>query len=426
VQWYIAENGNQKKIPEEVLKYKIENGEISPDTLIINSEVNEWTPLKNTDIWKMYANDSGVDLSSLSQTKKHQSNQSAGYSNHVQPQKSSVTQSTIPRSIGKKSPLPMIIGSVVTALALAVGVLFGVYGKDLFNGKKLFVTEDSIVGTWYNDDYSGLILAYNFNADGTFEYASNEPGLIKDTASGTYQKVRDGGYELVGMSSYNTEVKGAAQFEDGKLYVMGKLDQYTRLQLYKSDGPIDVFTYYDKSSGTTTTSPKTTPPAQTNPPLPDSGRPRNNRFRGTFETAMEIIRDGNMAMVFGFDYGDPPNDDVTNTLKPGNNGTSTTMKYKYADGSSPDLNLLFSVEYGEFEQYHTFDSAQIVGKFLDFEAKKDHIDRVQNILGEPLYTRDIDWGTDSNMMYVFPVKSSNIMVYVGDNGIITSIVINAN
>ena len=36
--WYVAENGLQKKMPEEVLVYKIENGEILPETLVIAQE----------------------------------------------------------------------------------------------------------------------------------------------------------------------------------------------------------------------------------------------------------------------------------------------------------------------------------------------------------------------------------------------------
>ena len=44
--WYIAQDGQAKKIPEEVLIYKIENKELSEDTLVVNSDIKEWVPLK--------------------------------------------------------------------------------------------------------------------------------------------------------------------------------------------------------------------------------------------------------------------------------------------------------------------------------------------------------------------------------------------
>jgi hypothetical protein len=50
--WYIAENGQQKKMAEEVLLYKIENSEISPETLVVNAEIKNWIPLEQTLIWK--------------------------------------------------------------------------------------------------------------------------------------------------------------------------------------------------------------------------------------------------------------------------------------------------------------------------------------------------------------------------------------
>ena len=49
--WYIENNGEAKLIPEEVLKYKIENNEISGDTLVVNEEIGNWIPLKETQFW---------------------------------------------------------------------------------------------------------------------------------------------------------------------------------------------------------------------------------------------------------------------------------------------------------------------------------------------------------------------------------------
>lgn len=50
--WYIAVENKAKEIPEEVLIYKIKNEEISPDTLAVNEEIKEWTPLKNTKLYR--------------------------------------------------------------------------------------------------------------------------------------------------------------------------------------------------------------------------------------------------------------------------------------------------------------------------------------------------------------------------------------
>lgn len=52
--WYIEKSGEAKEIPEEVLKYKIENNEISGDTLAVNEEIKNWVPLKETALWKEY------------------------------------------------------------------------------------------------------------------------------------------------------------------------------------------------------------------------------------------------------------------------------------------------------------------------------------------------------------------------------------
>ena len=50
--WWMEENGEPVKIPEEVLKYKTEHREIQPDTLVVNEEIKEWTPLKDTQFYK--------------------------------------------------------------------------------------------------------------------------------------------------------------------------------------------------------------------------------------------------------------------------------------------------------------------------------------------------------------------------------------
>ena len=50
--WWMEENGEPVEIPEEVLKYKTEHREIQPDTLVVNEEIKEWTPLKDTQFYK--------------------------------------------------------------------------------------------------------------------------------------------------------------------------------------------------------------------------------------------------------------------------------------------------------------------------------------------------------------------------------------
>ena len=59
--WYIEKSGEAKEIPEEVLKYKIENNEISGDTLAVNEEIKNWVSLKETALWKEYNSGGSVD-----------------------------------------------------------------------------------------------------------------------------------------------------------------------------------------------------------------------------------------------------------------------------------------------------------------------------------------------------------------------------
>lgn len=66
--WYIEKSGEAKEIPEEVLKYKIENNEISGDILAVNEEIKNWVSLKETALWKEYNGDTATnnDLDSAS------------------------------------------------------------------------------------------------------------------------------------------------------------------------------------------------------------------------------------------------------------------------------------------------------------------------------------------------------------------------
>ena len=52
--WYVAQNGQAQKMSEEVLLYKIENDEISPDTLVVNPDIKNWIPLNQTQLWQNY------------------------------------------------------------------------------------------------------------------------------------------------------------------------------------------------------------------------------------------------------------------------------------------------------------------------------------------------------------------------------------
>ena len=49
--WYYEFNGQAVRITERVLLEKIRNRDISPDTLVVNSEIKQWTPLKNTQLY---------------------------------------------------------------------------------------------------------------------------------------------------------------------------------------------------------------------------------------------------------------------------------------------------------------------------------------------------------------------------------------
>lgn len=52
--WYVAIDNQPKLMPQNVLIYKIENDEISGETLVVNENIKNWIPLKRTDLWKIY------------------------------------------------------------------------------------------------------------------------------------------------------------------------------------------------------------------------------------------------------------------------------------------------------------------------------------------------------------------------------------
>lgn len=55
MEWYVAVDNQPKMIPETVLKHKIENNEVLPDALVVNAELKNWTPLRETELWKQNA-----------------------------------------------------------------------------------------------------------------------------------------------------------------------------------------------------------------------------------------------------------------------------------------------------------------------------------------------------------------------------------
>ncbi len=59
--WYIAISNEARKIPENVLIYKIRNHEVFPNTLVVNEKIKNWTELKNTEIWRIYSNGNTTD-----------------------------------------------------------------------------------------------------------------------------------------------------------------------------------------------------------------------------------------------------------------------------------------------------------------------------------------------------------------------------
>ena len=62
--WYVYLNEEAKEIPEDILIYKIQNNEISSDTLVVNEKIEKWIPLKETEIFKRNCiiNEGSVDI----------------------------------------------------------------------------------------------------------------------------------------------------------------------------------------------------------------------------------------------------------------------------------------------------------------------------------------------------------------------------
>ena len=61
--WFVEQNGQAKEMPENVLIYKIRNGEIAPNTLVVNAEITDWMPLEQTELWKQHGVVSAESLS---------------------------------------------------------------------------------------------------------------------------------------------------------------------------------------------------------------------------------------------------------------------------------------------------------------------------------------------------------------------------
>ncbi len=149
MKWYIAVENELKEIPEEVLIYKIQNGEISLDTFVANDEIKKWIPLKNTKIYKEQCNvknASGMCFSS-----------NASANNEVaKVKKNKVTEIAVAVSI------------------IMVIVLFVFQISGISSGK------NSLVGEWKLDNHSSMTFFKNGTAlwesdDGsqTFEWDVN-------------------------------------------------------------------------------------------------------------------------------------------------------------------------------------------------------------------------------------------------------------
>lgn len=86
--WYVVIDGKAKTIPEEVLIYKIENKEITPETLVVNEQIKNWVKISDTYLWKIYAADTAHKDFGTQRTEKNSYQQknyveSTNYDNDV-------------------------------------------------------------------------------------------------------------------------------------------------------------------------------------------------------------------------------------------------------------------------------------------------------------------------------------------------------
>ena len=155
--WYIAKDGEAKRIPEEVLKYKIENDEISGDTLAVNEEIGNWVPLKETTFWAEYHEEnSGTPPCPNIADKSHQQ---------------------------EKKPQNIVQGHAVKINWVALGVVVLVVVAYFVGGN---LWSPKLNGTYMTN----APLAYNaitFSADGTYYRESMTFDSWEKVASGTYE-----------------------------------------------------------------------------------------------------------------------------------------------------------------------------------------------------------------------------------------------
>ena len=57
MEWFLYSEVKRQpiKVDEQILKYKIINHEVSPDSMLINSETKKWVAVSGTRVWKKYA-----------------------------------------------------------------------------------------------------------------------------------------------------------------------------------------------------------------------------------------------------------------------------------------------------------------------------------------------------------------------------------
>lgn len=183
MQWYIAENGIAKQIPEEVLIYKIQNGEIASNTLVVNAEIKNWIPLESTDIWRSYPHPSVVSSAENAAPQQKQP------CINSQPTVYNVPQQSRKASSGKYSFLQYgeeVIMEGAANMQQFLGVNKG--GKLILTNRRLIFTAHSFnAGSKFDEiDFSQIALTGN-----TLNIFVPTPNMIKvvTKAGKTYQFV---------------------------------------------------------------------------------------------------------------------------------------------------------------------------------------------------------------------------------------------
>lgn len=172
--WYIAQNGQPKQIPEEVLLYKIQNEELPSDTLVVNEELKEWTPLKEVSIWQQNAPASHpAHLWQCSKCGRMIDQEPCPYC-HGEETAPTTENADTPASV---PPRQNRIARLISMILLAGLALFVFWPQ---------LTAPKLRGQ-YTHDYGGLLETLAFSADGKVkQYVGSYSGGFEEAMHGTY------------------------------------------------------------------------------------------------------------------------------------------------------------------------------------------------------------------------------------------------